>query len=182
MLRPGQSQPRRAEGPSQGWPNSWSLWRCRENSRASPNVGSVLGSANIAPNLLNPGSPWGVSLEPTFRASLGAGGPSSEDLARGILSTPVSVWEPHRTQGSHSASLGGGMFQQPPPARPLGLHHEHGGVMKEALLLSENSSEIHVPHERKHITLSVFSSFPPNQLGAEPWSHRRDQDLMSLTE
>lgn len=74
------------------------------------------------------------------------------------------------------------MFQQPPPARPLGLHHEHGGVMKEALLLSENSSEIHVPHKRKHITPSVFSSFPPNQLGAEPWSHGRDQDLMSLTE
>ena len=27
----------------------------------------------------------------------------------------------------------------------------------------------------------MFSSFPPNHLGAEPWSHG-DQDLMSLTE
>ena len=73
------------------------------------------------------------------------------------------------------------MFRQPPPARPLGLHHEHGGVMEEASLLSENSSEMHIPHERKHITLSVFSSFPPNNQGAEPWSHG-DQDMMSLAE
>ena len=73
------------------------------------------------------------------------------------------------------------MFRQPPPARPLGLHHEHGGVMEEASLLSENSSEMHIPRERKHITLSVFSSFPPNNQGAEPWSHG-DQDVMSLAE
>ena len=32
---------------------------------------------------------------------------------------------------------------------------------------------MHIPRERKHITLSAFSGLPPNHLDAESWS----QDL-----
>ena len=105
MLRPGQSQPGRAERPSQGLAKLLEFMEVPRKFQSFSKCGLCIRISQHSTKSTEPSFPWGVSLEPTFRASLGAGGPSSEDLALGILFSLVSVWESATGLKGHTQHL-----------------------------------------------------------------------------